>query len=113
MTAPTGTTIAPKLGKDTTHSSAGGKATAKTYPNGIPKVSNNNIRRHPRKAKKTTLPSSIMIFLKSDGVPSDEHEGKAVKSLAKKYDRKGETSKKTIPPECNDTWILEARMETH
>jgi hypothetical protein len=95
MMAPTGTTIAPKQGKDMTRSSAGGKVMAKTYPNGFPKVSNNNLRRHPRKAIKTTLPSSIMIFPESDGVPSDEHEGKAVKSSAKKYKHEGETYKKS------------------
>ena len=80
MTAPTGTTIAPKPGKDTTRSSAGGKATAKTYPKGIPRVSNNNLGVRHSRAKKATLPSSTMTLMESDGVPSGEDEGTAGKS---------------------------------
>jgi len=95
MTAPTGTTIAPKPGKDTTRSSAGGKATAKTYPKGFPRVSNNNLGGRPSRAKKATLPSSIRIRTESDGVPSDEDEGTAGKSSAKTYKHEGETSKKS------------------
>ena len=95
MTAPTGTTIAPKPGKDTTRSSAGGKATAKTYPKGIPRVSNNNLGVRHSRAKKATLPSSTMTRTESDGVPSDEDEGTAGKSSATKYEHEGGTPKKS------------------
>jgi hypothetical protein len=102
MTAPTGTTIAPKQGKDTTCSSAGGKATAKIYPNGIPKVSNNNLGRHPRKVKKTTLPSLIMIFSESDGVPSDEHEGTSVKIIGEEARTRREDVQEILGQEAGD-----------
>ena len=95
MTAPTGTTIAPKPGQDTTRSSAGGKATAKTHPRGLPRVSNNNLGRRPIRTKKATLPSPTVTRAESDGVPSDEDEGTAGKSSATKYEHEGGTSKKS------------------
>ena len=83
MTAPTGTTIAPEQGKDTTRSSAGGKSKAKTYSKGIPKVSN-NLARRPRKANTPTLPSSILILSEPDGASYQREGGTSKKSSAKK-----------------------------
>ena len=94
MIAPTGTTIAPKPGKDTTRSSAGGKATAKTNPKGLPKVSNNYLGGRPNRAK-TTIPSSIVTCRESDGGPSGEREGKADESSAKNYEHEGGMPKKS------------------
>ena len=96
MTAPTGIAIAPKPGKGTTRSSAGGKATVKAYLKGLPKVSNNNLGGRPgTRTKKATLPSPTMTRTESDGVPSDEDKGTAGKSSATKYEHEGETAKKS------------------
>ena len=95
MTAPTGTTIPPKPGQDTTRSSAGGKATAKTHPKGLPRVSNNNLGRRTSRMEKATLPSPTVTRAESDGVPSDEDDGTAGKSSATKYEHEGGTPKKS------------------
>jgi len=111
MTAPTSTTVAPTQGKGTTRSGAGGTATAKAYPKGLPKVSNNNLGRHPRKAKKTTLPSSVTIVLQPDGAPSDNREGGTSQKSPAKRNPRGATKQAVKEKKEKKKKLLQAQKE--
>ena len=111
MTPPTRTIIPSTMGSGTTGANAGGKATAKTYPKGLPKVSNNLRGRLPRTAK-ATVPSSVMIISQPDGAPSDKHEGgTSKKSLAKKRNARGTTKQAVKEKKEKKKKLLQARKE--
>ena len=111
MTPPTRTIIAPTKGSGTTGADAGGRATAKTCPKGLPKVSNNLRGGLPRTAKKT-VPSSVMIVSQPDGAPSDNHErGTSKKSTATKRSVRGTTKQAVKEKKEKKKKLLEARKE--
>jgi hypothetical protein len=86
------------------------KTTATTYPKGLPKVSNNPRGPLPRKVK-TAVPSSVVVISEPNGAPSEKQEGGTLKNSSEKKRNARRTIKQAVKEKKKKKKLLQVQKE--